>query len=83
MTEMLVNMLGIEGGDEAPVGRAPRLDPKSRDTLTTLVGALLASFATSGPPPSPTRLMIGVPADVRDIGSTGGPVDQESHRDAA
>lgn len=56
---MLVNMMGIEeettadATEEPPVAATP--DPKSRDTLTTLFGALLSSFVAPSNAPAPTR----------------------------
>lgn len=61
---MLVNMMGIEDGelDANPTVGDGVVDPKSRDTLTTLFGAMLTSFVSSGKPPGRAK------APVRTIG---------------
>jgi len=75
---VLVNMMGIEeGGEIADIqGRSSRVDvdPKTRDTLTTLFNAALTSFAeVIAPEPSkladPTIASVShVPANDRADG---------------
>jgi len=58
---MLVNMIGVDDGDEITNIDAyrvePLADPKTRVTLTTLFGALLSSYAAidvgATPPSAP------------------------------
>ena len=57
LVNMLVNMMGIEQVDEI-VDMSDRrteatVDPKSRVTLTTLFGEVLASFLNAEPSPTP------------------------------
>lgn len=57
---MLVNMMGIED-DDLDLGPSTSdivADPKSRDTLTTLFGALLSSFVSSGKPAGRSKVTV-------------------------
>ena len=61
---MLVNMMGIEQVDEI-VDMSDRrmeatVDPKSRVTLTTLFGEVLASFLNADPSPTPATASASV-----------------------
>lgn len=73
---MLVNMIGVEEDlDVVPIrqGSEDAQDPKSRVTITTLVGALLTSYASAAPIPAP-----GPPATVTSLA-----MDEESAVDDA
>ncbi len=66
---MLVNMMGIED-DELDQVRSTRdvaVDPKTRDTLTTLFGALLSSFVSSGKPAGRSRAPVRAIGDHADV----------------
>ena len=68
---MLVNMMGIEQVDEI-VDMSDRrteatIDPKSRVTLTTLFGEVLASFQTARPSPALTPATASAPVVEHDF----------------
>ena len=82
---MLVNMNGIESDSVVEMPRrttSPRVDPKSRETMTTLWRDGLLSFVAP-----PLRVPLREPADVTAIGR-GAPAhgearERESREDAA
>ena len=59
---MLVNMMGVDDGEEiTDIGDhrvEPIVDPKSRETLTTLFGALLSSYTVVDDVPAPASAPI-------------------------
>jgi hypothetical protein len=77
---MLVNMMGIEEGDEmADIrGRNSRIvvDPKTRDTLTTLFSAVLTSFVEVNVP----DLSILVEPPMASVSHV--PVNDQAHGDS-
>ena len=82
---MLVNMMGIEQVDEI-VDMSDRraeamVDPKSRVTLTTLFGEVLASFLNADP--SPTPVTASAPVVGHDFVTKPTISAQVSQRDAA
>jgi hypothetical protein len=82
--QMLVNMMGVDEADGVVDLESrrpePAVDPKARDTLTTLVGALLASYVTPAPPATTTDR--GEPAG-SVLGSIPAPREREVRSDAA
>lgn len=87
LVNMLVNMMGIEQIDEIVEISDRRteatVDPKSRVTLTTLFGAVLASFQSAGPSPAPTPTTVIAPVVGHDFVNRPAISAQVSQRDAA
>ena len=87
LVNMLVNMMGIEKIDEI-VDMSDRrmeatVDPKSRVTLTTLFGAVLASFQTAGPSPALTPTTAIAPVVGHDFATKPAISARVSQQDAA
>ena len=84
---MLVNMLGIEELDEVVDINDRRVeaaaDPKARVTFTTLIGAVLSSFISTGSPTAPVVVATTSPIVGNGFVRKPGKSWQVSNRDAA